>query len=62
MHVYVIMHTVCVYLKFRVVPMHPTLILGVPFLQWFNPLINWQARSFRVHRRDGIHWIAIVHS
>ena len=60
MHVYVTMHTIRFYMNLRVAPMHPNLILGIPFLQRFNPLINWQERSFRVHRRDGIHWILIV--
>ena len=40
--------------------MHPDLVLGVPFLHRFTHLINWQERSFRIHRRDGTHWIPIV--
>ena len=55
------MHTICFYLNLRAVPMHHTLILGIPFLQRFSPFINWQAQSFRVHRLDGVHWIPIVH-
>ena len=41
--------------------MHRDLILGVPFLVRFNPLIDWKARSFRVFRKVGHHWIPIVH-
>ena len=47
-------------MNFRVVPIHPDLILGIPILHRFNPLINWQERSFRVHRQDGTHWTPIV--
>ena len=50
-HVYAKMHTVKFYLNLMVAPMHPDLILGVPFLVRFNPLIDWQARSFRVSRK-----------
>ena len=60
MHVYVTMHTIRFYTNLRVTPMHTDQILGIPFLQTFNPLFNWQERSFRVHRRDGTHWIPIV--
>ena len=35
--VYVIMHTVRFYLNLRVVPMHPTLILGAPFFTGSTP-------------------------
>ena len=59
-HVHVTMHTIRFYMNLRVAPMHPDLILAIPFLQRFNRLINWQERSFRVHRRDGTHWIPIV--
>ena len=60
-HVYAQMHTVKFYLNLRVAPMHLDLILGVPFLVRFNPLIDWQARSSRVSRKGGHHWIPIVH-
>ena len=59
--VYAQMHTVNFYLSFRVAHMHPDLILGVPFLVRFNPLIDWQARNFRVSRKGCHHWIPIVH-
>ena len=59
--VYAQMHRVKFYLNLRVAPMYPDLILGVPFLVRFNPLIDWQARSFRVSRKGGHHWIPIVH-
>ena len=41
-HVYVTIHTIRFYMNLRVAPMHHDLILGIPFLQRFNPLINWQ--------------------
>ena len=60
-HVYAQMHTVKFHLNLRVAPMHPDLILGVPFHVRCNLLIDWQARSFRVSRKGGHHWIPIVH-
>ena len=60
MHVYVTMHTLRFYINLRVVPTHPDLILWFQFLHRFNPLINWQERSFRVRHRDGARWIPIV--
>ena len=41
--------------------MHPDLILGIPFLTRFNPVINWQLCSFRVQRDKRHHWIPIVY-
>ena len=61
-HVYTQMHTLKFYLNLRVAPMHPDLILGVPFHVRFNPLIDWQARSFQVSLKGGHHWIPIVHN
>ena len=55
------MHTLRFYPTLRIVPMNPALILGIPFLHMFKPLFNWQARSFRIHRQDGIRCIPIVH-
>ena len=60
-HIYVRMHTVKFYLSLRVAPMHPDLILSIPFLTRFNPVINWQLRSFRVQRDECHHWIHIVY-
>ena len=54
------MHTLRFYINLRVVPIHPDSILWIAFLHRFNPLINWQERSFRVQRSDSTHWIPIV--
>ena len=59
-HVYVQMGVLKFYVNLRIVPMHPDLILGIPFLVRYNPLINWQERSFRVMRYGKAYWIPIV--
>ena len=59
-HIYIQMSSVKFYLTLRIAPMHPDLILGAPFLVRFNPLIDWQARNFRIIRTDGPHRIPIV--
>ena len=59
-HVYVQMGVLKFYVNLRIIPMHPDLILGVPSIVCFNPLINWQERSFRVMRYGNAYWIPIV--
>ena len=59
-HVYVQMEDLKFYVNLSIVPMHPGLILGIPFLVHFNPLINWQERSFRIMRYGKAYWIPIV--
>jgi len=59
-HVYAQLGDMKFYINLRIAPMHPELILGIPFLIRFNPLINWQERSFRVVRNKTTFWIPIV--
>ena len=59
-HIYIQMSSAKFDLTLRIAPMHPDLILGAPFLVRFNPLIDWQARHFRIIRKDGPHRISIV--
>jgi hypothetical protein len=37
----------CIVLSFRIIDMDPELVLGIPFLQKFDPLINWKKKTLR---------------
>jgi len=44
---------------FRIAPITPQLILGCPFLERFNPDINWHTRTMSLHFRDQIHTVHV---
>jgi len=37
----------CLFVSFKVIEMDPELVLGIPFLQRFDPIINWRKKTLR---------------
>ena len=38
-------------MSFRVIDMEPELVLGIPFLRRFDPIINWKRKTLRFFHR-----------
>jgi len=47
----VILESIRLCMNFRVIDMDPDVVLGLPFLQQFDPMINWKRKTLRFNFR-----------
>ena len=44
-------NSICLVLSFRIIGMDPEIVLGIPFLERFDPFINWKRKTLRFSHR-----------